>query len=62
MLRENIGLVSQDPILFNQSIYDNISHGKLDANPNEIYDAAQSANIHDFICSLPDGYNTICGS
>ena len=61
-LRDSIGLVSQDPILFNTTAYDNIMCGKLSANESEIHEAARKANIHDFIIQLPNGYNTICGS
>ena len=58
-IRSNIGLVNQDPILFNCSIFENISHGKLGATESEVYAAAVSANIHHFITTLPKGYNTI---
>jgi ABC-type multidrug transport system fused ATPase/permease subunit len=60
--RSNVGLVSQEPILFNTSIYENIRYGDLDANQDEIYYAAEQANAHDFIMSLPDRYDTIVGS
>lgn len=60
-LRSQIGLVSQDVYLFGGSIKDNIAYGKLDATMDEIVDAAQKANIHDFIMELPDKYDTFVG-
>ena len=60
-LREQIGFVSQEPNLFNISIKENILYGKEDATDEEIYEAAKKANIHDFILSLPEGYNTSVG-
>lgn len=60
-LRSNIGIVPQDTVLFNHSIEHNIRYAKLDATQDEIIDAAKMANIHDFINSLPDKYNTIVG-
>lgn len=60
-LRSQIGLVSQDVYLFDGSIKDNIAYGKPDATMDEIVDAAQKANIHDFIMELPDKYDTFVG-
>ena len=60
-LREHIGIVSQEPSLFNISIKENIRYGKWDATDEEIYEAAKKANIHDFIMSLPEGYDTLVG-
>ncbi len=60
-LRENIGIVPQDTVLFNQSIYDNIHYANHDANMDDVINAARVANIHGFIQSLPDGYETIVG-
>lgn len=60
-LRSQIGLVSQDVYLFGGSIKDNIAYGKPDATMDEIADAAQKANIHDFIMELPDKYDTFVG-
>lgn len=60
-LRTAIGIVPQDTVLFNDSIYYNIAYGCPDAAPEEIYAAAQSAYIHDFIESLPQKYETIVG-
>ena len=60
-LRSQIGLVSQDVYLFGGSIKDNIAYGKPNATMDEIVDAAQKANIHDFIMELPDKYDTFVG-
>jgi len=59
--RKQIGLVSQEPILFATSIEDNIRYGKLDASKEQVIEAAKAANAHDFIVSLPKGYDTQCG-
>ena len=62
-LRENIGIVTQDPILFNETIADNIAYGNLDATPAEIEEAAKKANAHKFITDgrHPEGYKTEVG-
>jgi ABC-type transport system involved in Fe-S cluster assembly fused permease/ATPase subunit len=60
-LRDNIGIVPQDTVLFNYTIDHNIRYAKLDATDEEIMQAAKHANIHDFISSLPDGYQTVVG-
>ena len=60
-LRQNIGIVQQDVYLFAGTVYENISYGKPDASREEIIEAAKLANAHDFICRLPDGYNTYVG-
>ncbi len=60
-LREQIGVVTQDTFLFNDTIYENIRYGRLDATAEEIYDAAKQAYIHDFIMTLPLGYQTTTG-
>lgn len=60
-LRGNIGIVQQDVFLFTGSIKDNISYGNFEAGDEEIIKAAMHANIHDFITSLPDGYDTYIG-
>ncbi len=60
-LRANIGIVPQDTVLFNCSIDHNIRYAKLDASDEEVQQAAKHANIHDFIVSLPDGYQTVVG-
>lgn len=59
--RAQIGAVLQEPDLFAMSIKDNIGYGKPDAVDEDIYDAAKAAHIHDFILSLPDGYDTLVG-
>ena len=60
-LRQQIGLVLQDSLLFGASIRENISYGKPDASLSEIMTAAQQAHIHDFITALPDDYDTLVG-
>jgi len=60
-LRKNIAVVPQDTVLFNESIYFNIKYAKNSASKDDIVKAAKMANIHDFINSLPDKYNTIVG-
>ncbi len=60
-LRKNIGIVQQDVFLFNGSIKENILYGNLEASEEEVYDAARKANIHDYILSLPEGYDTQIG-
>jgi ATP-binding cassette subfamily B protein len=60
-LRKNIGIVQQDVFLFTGTIYENIQCGKFDASREEVYEAAKKANIHDFIMSLPEGYDTYVG-
>lgn len=60
-LRSQIGLVQQDIYLFGGSIKENIAYGKPSASMDEIIEAAKKANIHDFIMSLPDGYDTFVG-
>ena len=60
-LRRNIGIVQQDIYLFNASIRDNILYGRLDATEEEVIEAAKRANIHDYILSLDEGYDTVIG-
>lgn len=60
-LRRQIGLVQQEPILFNTSIRDNISYGSEESSETEIIQAAMDANIHEFISGLPEGYGTVVG-
>ena len=60
-LRRNIGIVQQDIYLFNASVRENILYGKLDATEEEVIEAAKRANIHDYIMSLEDGYDTVIG-
>ena len=60
-LRKIIGVVPQDTVLFNDTIYYNIAYGNTGATKEEVISAAQNADIHDFITILPDGYETIVG-
>ena len=60
-LRAHIGIVPQDTVLFNDSIYYNIAYGRPGASREEVIEAAKSAHIHDFVMSLPDGYDTTVG-
>ena len=60
-LRAAIGIVPQDTVLFNDTISYNIGYGRLGATRDEVEDAARMAHIHDFIASLPDGYDTMVG-
>ncbi len=60
-LRASIGVVPQDTVLFNDTIYYNIAYGRPNAASAEIEEAAKHARIHDLIMSLPDGYQTIVG-
>ena len=60
-LRRNIGMVSQNVFLFDGTVRDNIAYGRPDATDEEIADAAKKANIHDFILTLENGYDTEVG-
>ncbi len=60
-LRRQIGVVLQEPLLFNETITNNIAYGKPDASLAEIMQVAKLANAHDFIMSLPNGYDTVIG-
>ncbi|AIF53763.1 lipid A export permease/ATP-binding protein MsbA [Pelosinus sp. UFO1] len=60
-LREQIGIVPQETILFNGSVYENILYGKLDATQDEVVQAAKAANAHNFILDMPGGYDTQIG-
>ena len=60
-LRKNIGVVSQNVFLFDGTIRDNIAYGKIDATDEEIISAAKRANIHDYISTLENGYDTEVG-
>jgi ATP-binding cassette subfamily B protein len=60
-LRRQIGIVTQETFLFSASLRDNIAYGNPEATDHEIMEAAKAAHIHDFIMSLPDGYDTIIG-
>jgi ATP-binding cassette, subfamily B, bacterial MsbA len=60
-LRRNIALVSQDPVLFNETIYHNLLLGRQDATRDEVMAAAIDANAHDFINAFPQGYESLAG-
>jgi len=60
-LHQMIGVVPQDTVLFNDTVYYNIAYGRPDASREEVEAAARAARIHDFIVSLPDGYKTTVG-
>lgn len=60
-LRGQVGIVPQETMLFNGSVYDNILYGRLDATPEEVKDAAKAANADEFISQLPQGYATMLG-
>ena len=61
-LHQNISFVPQEAVLFNRSLMDNIRYARPNASKAEVINAAKRANIHDFIESLPDGYNTLVGN
>ena len=60
-LRNSIGIVQQEVYLFSGTVRENIAYGRIDATMQEIIDAAKKANIHDFIMTLPEGYDTCVG-
>jgi ATP-binding cassette subfamily B protein len=60
-LRGEVGIVSQDTFLFSTTVAENIAYGTPEATPEEIVTAARQAQAHDFICDLPDGYETRVG-
>jgi len=60
-LRKSVGIVSQETFLFDKTITENISYGKKEATMDEIIEAAKIADLHDFIMSLPKGYDTMVG-
>jgi ATP-binding cassette subfamily B protein len=60
-LRRHIGIVQQDAFLFSATIRDNISYGAINATEEEIISASKTAHLHDFIMTLPDGYETWVG-
>lgn len=60
-LREHIALVPQDPLLFGADALDNLRYGRLDASEAEVIEAARSAEAHDFVAALPQGYRTFLG-
>jgi ATP-binding cassette subfamily B protein len=60
-LRSRIGMVPQDTVLFNDSLYHNIAYGRVDASREEVIEAARAAHLDQFIASLPEGYDTLVG-
>ena len=60
-LREQIGLVPQETVLFNATIKENILYGHLDATDEDVYEAAKAANVLEFVEKMPDGLDTIVG-
>jgi len=60
-LRRQIGIVTQETILFNDTVKNNISYGRVDAGMDDIHKAAESAYAHDFIMEMPSGYDTVIG-
>jgi len=60
-LRQAIGIVPQDTVLFNETIFYNLAYANFSASKAQIFAAAKMANIHDFIISLPEGYETVVG-
>jgi ABC-type multidrug transport system fused ATPase/permease subunit len=60
-LRQHIGVVSQEPVLFHTTIKENILFGRIDVTEDQIEQAAKMANAHDFIMQLPDKYDTYVG-
>ena len=60
-LRSNLGVVSQEPVLFDTTIAENIRYGRVDASQQDIEQASRKANAYDFITALPDGFNTLVG-
>jgi ATP-binding cassette subfamily B protein len=60
-LRQQIGIVMQESVMFGASVRENIAYGKVDATEQEIISAAEAANAHEFISKLEDGYDTVIG-
>jgi ATP-binding cassette subfamily B protein len=60
-LRQQIGVVAQEPLLFSSSIADNIRYGRAGASDSEVEAAARAANAHDFVSRFPEGYKTLVG-
>jgi len=61
-LRRNVGMVTQDTYLFNGTVMENLLYAREDASEEEVYEACRAANIHDFIISQPEGYQTAVGN
>jgi ATP-binding cassette subfamily B protein len=60
-LRRGISMIAQDPMLFHRSLLENVRYGSLDATDDEVQDAARRAHAHEFIASLPEGYESLVG-
>lgn len=60
-LRQSIAMISQDPVLFHRSLLENVRYGRLDATDVEVQEAARQAHAHEFITSLPEGYDSLVG-
>jgi subfamily B ATP-binding cassette protein MsbA len=60
-VRKQVGVVTQEPIVFRGTVYENIAHGREDYDKQAVHEAARRANAHDFIVALPEGYDTIVG-
>lgn len=60
-LRENIAMIPQDPSLFHRSLMENIRYGRIDASDDEVVEAARKAHAHEFISTLPQGYDSLVG-
>jgi subfamily B ATP-binding cassette protein MsbA len=60
-LRRNVAVVPQDPVLFNDTIYNNLLLGRVEATRSEVEEAARNAHAHEFICGFPQGYDTVVG-
>lgn len=60
-LRQQFGIVLQEPVLFSNTIADNIAYGRVNASADDIVAAAKAANAHQFIVALPEGYDTVVG-
>src|SRR6185503_15842573 len=60
-LRRAIAMIAQEPMLFHRSLLENVRYGRLEASDLEVQDAARRAHAHDFIVSLPDGYDSLVG-
>jgi len=60
-LRRAVSMIAQEPMLFHRSLRENVRYGSLDATDDEVQDAARRAHAHDFIVSLPDGYDALVG-
>ena len=60
-VRKQVGVVTQEPIIFRGTVYENIAHGREDFDKQAVREAARRANAHDFIAALPDGYDTVVG-